>query len=251
MSPTIISWVVFARVFAGMMLGIVLLLTLPKHHLNEDSKDAVKLGMGLIATMAALVGALLIASAKSSHDMQTTEVTQMSSDFILLDRTLARYGPETKDVRSLIPMTIANVLDQTWLGDTYRTENLDRALGPGAETFYERIQELEPRTSFQRALYTQTLQISFELRQAFAVVGAERELHPNAFPGRADFLARIDFHRLRSLRADQLNGNRAPVRLRAVRCQCCFPNPGLDRPFQGLMQISSVPLPNALLHLGK
>src|SRR5712691_3917681 len=72
--------------------------------------------MGLIATMAALVGALLIAWAKSSHDMQSTEVTEMSSDFILLDRTLARYGPETKDVRSLIPMTIANVLDQTWLG---------------------------------------------------------------------------------------------------------------------------------------
>jgi fluoride ion exporter CrcB/FEX len=83
------SWVVFACVFVGALLGIVLRRTLPKHHLNEDSKDAVKLGMGLIATMAALVLALLIASAKSSHDTQTTEVTEMSADFILLDRTRA------------------------------------------------------------------------------------------------------------------------------------------------------------------
>jgi len=53
----------------------------------------------------------------------------MSADFILLDRTLARYGTETKTIRSLIPVTIGNVLNQTWSADEYRTENLDRALG--------------------------------------------------------------------------------------------------------------------------
>src|SRR5260370_21939615 len=137
-----ISWIVFACVFAGALLGIVLRRILPKHHLSEDSKDVVKLGMGLIATMAALVLALLIASAKSSHDTQSTEVTEMSADFILLDRTLARYGPETKDMRSLITVTIANVLDQTWRGESYRSENLDRTLGSGADSCYGKIQQL-------------------------------------------------------------------------------------------------------------
>ena len=85
MTPMTISWIVFACVFAGALLGILLRRILPKHHLSEDSKDVVKLGMGLIATMAALVLALLIASAKSSHDTQSTEVTEMSADFILLD----------------------------------------------------------------------------------------------------------------------------------------------------------------------
>jgi uncharacterized membrane protein len=69
-TPMTISWIVFACVFAGALLGIVLRRILPKHHLSEDSKDVVKLGMGLIATMAALVLALLIASAKSSHDTE-------------------------------------------------------------------------------------------------------------------------------------------------------------------------------------
>src|SRR5271166_3678274 len=160
-----ISWLVFACVFAAALLGIVLRQMVPRHHLSEDSKDSVKFGMGLIATMAALVLALLIASAKTSHDMQSIQVTEMSADFIVLDRTLARYGPETKDIRSLIPVTIANVLDQTWLGRTYRSENLDRAVGAGAETFYERLRRLEPRDDFQRALYAQTLQISMELGQ--------------------------------------------------------------------------------------
>jgi hypothetical protein len=57
----------------------------------------------------------------------------------------------------LIPLTIANVLNQTWSPDTYRTENLDRALGIGADTFYGKIRTLEPRGDFQRALYAQTL----------------------------------------------------------------------------------------------
>ena len=125
MSAMTISWIVFACVFAGALLAITLRRLLPEHHLNEDSKDVVKLEMGLIATMAALVLALLIASAKSSHDMQSTEITEMFADFILLDRTLARYGEETRDIRSLIPVTIANVLNQTWSPDTYRTEDLD------------------------------------------------------------------------------------------------------------------------------
>ena len=96
MTPMTISWIVFACVFAGALLGIVLRRMLPRHHLSEDSKDVVKLGMGLIATMSALVLALLIASAKNSHDTQSTEVTEMSADFILLDRTLPATDPRPK-----------------------------------------------------------------------------------------------------------------------------------------------------------
>src|SRR5437899_2456295 len=97
----IISWIVFGCVFGGAMLGMFLRTVVPAHHLSAESKDVVKLGMGLIATMSALVLALLIASAKSSHDTQNGEVIQMSADFIQLDRVLAHYGPETKDARGL------------------------------------------------------------------------------------------------------------------------------------------------------
>ncbi len=252
MSPTVISWVVFACVFTGALFGTVLRRKLPKHHLTEDSKDAVKLGMGLIATMAALVLALLIASAKTSHDMQTTEITEMSADFILLDRTLARYGPETKDVRSLIPVTIANLLGQTWAGDAYRTESLDRALGPAAETFYEKIQELEPRTGLQRALYAQTLQISFELGQKRSLL---LEQTGSSVP--MPFLVVLIFWLALIFTSFGLF---APTNstVIAVLFACALSVAGavflileLDRPFQGLMQISSAPLRNALLHLGK
>ena len=96
MSSLEISFVTLAVVFGGALLGIALRAVLPQQHLAGDSRDVVKLGMGLIATMAALVLGLLIASAKSSFDTQNAELTELASKAVLLDRILAHYGPEAK-----------------------------------------------------------------------------------------------------------------------------------------------------------
>src|SRR5271163_2511215 len=95
-----VGCIIMACVFGGALTGMVLRLILPEHHLSTDSKDVVRLGIGLIATMSALVLALLVASAKSSYDAQKTEVTQISANIVLLDLALAHYGPETKDIRA-------------------------------------------------------------------------------------------------------------------------------------------------------
>jgi hypothetical protein len=97
MSSITISFVVFACVLGGAVAGMLLSAPLPQHHLSADSKETVKLGMGLVATMSALVLGLLVSSAKTFHDTQSAELTQASSEIILLDLLLARYGPETKE----------------------------------------------------------------------------------------------------------------------------------------------------------
>jgi hypothetical protein len=55
MSSLALSCIVFACVFGGAVCGIFLRRVLPPDHLSADSKDVVKMGMGLVATMAALV----------------------------------------------------------------------------------------------------------------------------------------------------------------------------------------------------
>ena len=50
MNPTSIGWIVLPCVFGGTLLGMALRLILPEHHLGPDSKDVIKLGMGLTAT---------------------------------------------------------------------------------------------------------------------------------------------------------------------------------------------------------
>lgn len=252
MSPMTIGWVVFACVCGGALLGMFLRRILPQHHINEDSKELVKLGMGLIATMAALVLALLIASAKSYHDLQNTEVTELASDCILLDRTLALYGPETKDARSQIPATINSVVDQTWSKDAFRSENVDRAFGPRAEMFYAQIRQLEPRTDFQRAVYTQLLAIGMELRRKRSFL---LEQTGGSIP--TPFLVVLAFWLALIFAGFGLSA-RTNSTVIGILVACAlsvaaaiFLIVELDRPFHGLMQISGASLRDALVHLGK
>lgn len=78
--------------------------------LSDESKDAVKLGAGMIATMAALVLGLLIASAKGSFDSMSSNIRQVGSRVILPERVLAHYGPETKESRDLLSYAVASAI---------------------------------------------------------------------------------------------------------------------------------------------
>jgi hypothetical protein len=131
--------------FGGALFGIFLRAGLPEHYLSAETKDVVKLGMALVSTMAALVLRLLIASAKSSYDAQNTALVESSARIVLLDRVLAHYGPEAKEVRDLLRNVVAGVLDRTWpkkpsesfrsgnasyrSGDTYRQNTSTLAEG--------------------------------------------------------------------------------------------------------------------------
>jgi hypothetical protein len=112
MNSIAIRFIVFAVVFGAELFGMFLRAVLPKQHLNADSKDTVQLGIGVIATMAALVLGLLVASAKSFYDAQSSELTQLSANIVLLDRVLAHYGPETKEARDLLRAAVARALDR-------------------------------------------------------------------------------------------------------------------------------------------
>jgi hypothetical protein len=70
MNAIALSCITFICISGGALLGMFL----PGHHLSIDDKDVVRLGTGLIGTIAALVLGLLIASAKGSYDTQSTQV---------------------------------------------------------------------------------------------------------------------------------------------------------------------------------
>ena len=93
MSAAVLSCLIFALTLGGIALGALLRTTLPQHHLSKESQDIVRLGAGLIATIAALVLGLLIAAAKGSFDTQSGQVKQITADIILLDALLEQYGP--------------------------------------------------------------------------------------------------------------------------------------------------------------
>src|SRR5437867_4590042 len=102
MNTEIISLVIFACVVGAVLMGRALSRRLPEDHLNADTKETVKLAMGLLATMSAPLLGLLVASTKGSYDNARNEVIQMAAKVVFLDRVLTGYGPETAETRALL-----------------------------------------------------------------------------------------------------------------------------------------------------
>lgn len=144
--------------------GMLLRRVLPQTHLNADSNNAVSKGMGLVATMAALVLGLLVSSAKTFYDSQSTEMTEMCTKVILLDRMLARYGPETKEVRDVLRGTVADSINRIWPQERTGPSKLG-APSTEPEALVTKIQELSPKDDSHRALQIQALSIGTGLIQ--------------------------------------------------------------------------------------
>lgn len=159
-----ISSVVFACVSAGALLGILLRVALPERHLNGESRDVVKLGMGLVGTMAALVLGLLIASAKTSLDTQSAELTDMSSKIVLLDRILNHYGPETKEAREQLRTSAEQALYEMWPRERTDSRELN-VWSHGSEFLYDKIEGLSPKDEVQRSVKVQALTVVMALGQ--------------------------------------------------------------------------------------
>src|SRR5438874_9120476 len=92
MNTTLAALIVFGCLVGAILLGRALRQLLPEDHLTADSRDTIKLAMGLVATMTALVLGLLVSSAKGAYDTKRSEVIQMAAKVAFLDRVLGLYG---------------------------------------------------------------------------------------------------------------------------------------------------------------
>jgi hypothetical protein len=252
-SPLILSGIVFACIFGSALVAMFIKGALPEHHLSPDSKDTVKLGMGLLATLAALVLGLLIATAKGAYDAQSSAVTDLSTNVLLLDRELALYGSETKEARDLLRSGVESTLNTIWPEGSARPGNLTPGAARAAgEAMYEKIANLSPKDDAQRALKARALDIVNDLTKQRLGLFARRD---SSLP--VPFLV-VLVSWLTILFAGY--GLLAPRNwtVLTVLLVCTLSVAGavflileLTTPFAGIMRISSGPLRDALALLGK
>jgi hypothetical protein len=93
MSSTTAFLASFVSVLIGAAIGMILKRSLSADLLKGGSKEAIRLGAGLLATLAALVIGLMIASAENTFDTQNTNIRQLGTNAVLLDQMLTKYGP--------------------------------------------------------------------------------------------------------------------------------------------------------------
>ncbi|MGA2257141.1 MAG: DUF4239 domain-containing protein [Thermoguttaceae bacterium] len=254
MSSLSISCIVFACIFAGTLFGMFLRAFLPEHHLSAETKDVVKLGMGLVGTMTALVLGLLIASAKSSFDTQRNGLAQLSANIILLDRALAHYGPESKDVRDMLRASVADMLQHTWPQESPQSGQAaakERTEGR-YEGLYEKIEGLVPKNDSQRALQAQALKTGTDIAQMRWLMFAQKGSSiPTPF-----LVVMVCWLTLILASFSLFAPSNATVFSTLLVCALAVSSAvflilELDRPFDGMIQISSAPLRSTLEQLGR
>lgn len=246
-----ISFVVFAVVFGGAMVGMLLRAIVPKQHLSDESKAVIQLGIGLVGTMAALVLGLLVASAKSSYDAQSTELTHASANIILLDRLLAHYGPEAKDIRENLRQIVARIIEQTWSDGRGNPSEFGTKFS-GNEILYEQIQALSPKNDFQRLLQSQALNIALNLGQTRWLMfeeGATSVSKPMLVV--MVFWLAIIFVSWGLFAPPNITVVATLFVVAVSVSGSIFLIMEMYSPYKGLIQISSAPLKVALAHLGQ
>jgi hypothetical protein len=171
LSPVAVSAIVFALIFGSTLAGMSLRSFLPEHHLSADSKEIVWLATALIATLAALVLGLLVASTRGSYEQTSGQIGRITADVVVLDRLLEEYGPEAAPLRQMLREAIAPMANSIWRIDERGAEPF-RATAQGETAFYK-LQELVPRDAVQRALQARAVQISTDLAQTRLLLFAQ------------------------------------------------------------------------------
>ena len=256
MTPATTGIVVFACTFGAALFGIWLRSTVRAHLLDADSRDTMKLGIGLIVTMTALVLGLVTASAKNSFDAADTTVKHTATQLLALDRVLARYGPETGTIRKALRDEIGARIDMLWPQNSSKPVDFDqmasRAELLGTERLADAIQRLTPHDDAHRALQKRALDLAEELLQArWLVTSRTAASIPLLFLAVLLSWLTITFATF---------GLLAPrnATVVAVLFVCALSVGGavflvleMDGPFDGILQVSSDPMRFAHEHLNQ
>jgi len=234
-------------------LGYLLRTKLPPEHFADDSREVLKLAMGLVATMAALVLGLLTASAKSGFDLLTSEVQQGAAKIIQLDRALVRYGPEAKALREELKALITLRLQLNWPEEYPASGPAKVSESPSVqEQFLDHLDSLEPINNGQRDLKSAAVQIWHDLLATrwLAYSQAARPL-PTVFLIVMGLWLSVLFAGFGLLAARNATTAAGLIVCAVVVSTSVFLILEMNRPLDGVMKVSSSPLRYALSQLGR
>lgn len=252
MDPFLVSSLVFACVCILGLGAMRLRAALPEHHLSTETKDTVKLAMGLVATMTALVLGLMVASAKSAYDAEKSDVTTAAAKFVVLDRILAHYGPEAVPTRAVLREAVERMVTCLWPDAKSQSAQLDPSAALG-DALYEAIQKLSPQDDVRQELKSQALGGAMEVGQVRWLLYFQQSGHAISTSFLVVVVAWLSILFVSFGLFAPANGTAiAALLVSALSVSgAIFLILELDHPFDGLISISSHAMHIALTHLGK
>jgi Protein of unknown function (DUF4239) len=235
---------IFLISFVSIASGFGLGMALPGTRLNQETREVVRLGTGLLVTLAAVLISLMIASAKNSYDTQDTHFRQLSAHLVLADQLLSQYGPEAAEIRKMMRQAVPAAIDRIWHEKATSSPQSNAFSATSlAEQFNNAIDRLSPASDAQRALKARILQASADIARTRLLMFADGD-NPILTP----FLLILIFWLTVIFTSFGLFVEPGPVAVTALLVfalsvsSALFLIADLSQPYAGLMQISREPL---------
>ncbi len=243
-----VSLSVAACIFGGGFAGLYLHRLLPDRHLTKESQEVIKLGTGMLSVLASLVLGLLIATAKGSYDSTDRGIRAYAAELALLNETLRDYGGDASVPRDLLRRYTERLLQDGWPKDSSRAATFDdeetRVL---LEHIREAIRALKPIDDGQKSLRTGAIDINMNLlRQRWLLIEQQ-----GSSVQRIVLVILVSWVSIIFV-SFGMNAPRNGIVISAFMI-CSLAIGGaiflileMDRPLDGVMQISSWPMRNVL-----
>jgi hypothetical protein len=249
MSSAEISLLAFACCFGSALAGMWIRNALPEHHLHEDSRHLLGMGMGVIGTMSGLVLGLLVASATAAYNTQRGEVLAVASKVVILDRMLAHYGADADAPRHALRVGVERTLTRIWPNEPSAAPQLDPS-AVGAEGVLDELESLSPKNDSQRSLKAEAIGLALDLGEIRWLMYAQSGSSLSA----PLLILLVFWFTITFLGFGLFSPPNATVIVALGLCALAvagaiFVTLEMYTPFQGLVKLPSTPLREALAHL--
>lgn len=207
------------------------------------------MALGIIGTMSGLVLGLLLASATASYNAQRSELLDACSKILTLDHLLAHYGPEADASRHTLRLAVEAALVRMWPSERSNSMRIDSVPG---ERLFDYVEALPVKNDAQKSLKSEALALTIDLGQVRWLMYEQ-----NAESLSSPLLAVLIFWFMITFIGFGLFSPQNATVLVALALGALAVSGAilvmLDMytPFQGIAQLSSAPLREALAQLGR
>lgn len=171
MIPPLIALSIATALFLAVWFGSYTRRHLPESHLSPDTKDTVKIAMGLVATMSALLLGLLVSSTQDSYKTVQTQVVTLGAKISFMDRLLSLYGPEAATLQASVRQLTKATVQQMW-NSLGQPSAINQEAG---NSLYVALLELKPQSELQQNLKTQGIATFLEVGQLRTVMQVQSQ----------------------------------------------------------------------------
>ncbi len=162
----LIGVIIFGVIFGSAIVGMALGKILPTQLMSTESRDVIRVVMAMLATLSAVVLGLLTGSSIGSLSEKEGELRSAGVQFIMLDRTLATYGPETNEIRILLKQVLAERVAQIWPEEGGDVSLAALGAGQGIVAVQQKLFSLTPQTEQQRWLLGKALDNTYRIAES-------------------------------------------------------------------------------------